>query len=176
MPPPLRPTSTTPASPVLPLDGRARRLWGVTLAATVLVLALAVAPPWLPEGVRAVVHDGFSAVCHQMASRSFHAHGVAFAVCHRCTGIYAGLVVGVLAWPLVRTWGERTLAPRVPLALGLATLPLSIDWALGFFGLWENTPPSQATTGAVFGVVAGLLLARGLAGGLRRVHTAPLLS
>ena len=157
------------------LTGRALRTWGAALAVTTAVLGLVVAPPWLPEAVRTVVHEGFAVLCHQMPSRSFHAHGVAFAVCHRCTGIYAGLVVGVLVWPLVRHWVERTIGPRVRLVLGLAVAPLGVDWALGFFGLWSNTPASQAATGAVFGVVAGLLLARGLAG-TQRMHVAALVS
>ncbi len=93
--------------------------WAVALVVVAVLLALAVSPPWLPRGVGAAVHAAFALVCHQIDGRSFHAHGVAFAVCHRCTGIYAGLVVGVLAWPLVRDAVERWMSPRVVGVLAL---------------------------------------------------------
>ena len=142
--------------------------WATALAVVALLLALAVSPPWLPPAVGAAVHAAFALVCHQLDGRSFHAHGlherpVAFAVCHRCTGIYAGLVAGVLAWPLARNAVERWMSPRVVVILGLACVPIGIDWALGATGLWANTAASQALTGGVFGAVAGLLAARGAA-------------
>lgn len=140
---------------------RAVRAWAAALTLTLGVLLLVVAPPWLPTAAAEAVHQAFAPLCHQMSSRSFHVHGVAFAACHRCTGIYAGLVLGVLAWPLLRTWVERAMAPRVALALALAAAPLGVDWALGFFGVWPNTTLTQTATGALFGAASGLLLARG---------------
>ena len=38
----------------------------------------------------------FSSVCHQMPDRSFIFSGFPFAVCHRCSGIYLGLILGTL--------------------------------------------------------------------------------
>ena len=65
------------------------------LALTVLVLFLALLPPFVSEKWRAVVMHAFSPVCHQMSARSPFLGGVQIAVCDRCIGIYLGLVLGV---------------------------------------------------------------------------------
>ncbi len=135
--------------------------WAAVVLVTAGLLALAVSPPWLPPSLAAGVRAAFAFTCHQIDGRSFHVHDIAFAVCQRCTGLYAGLALGALVWPLARTGVERWLAPRVLPVLLVACMPLGIDWALGATGLWANTPLSQAATGAVLGVVAGLLAARG---------------
>ncbi len=56
-------------------------------------------------------------------------------------------------------WLQRHAARLLLLSL----VPATVDWLLGVTGLWANTPLSQALTGGVFGAVAGLYLARGLA-------------
>jgi hypothetical protein len=49
---------------------------------------------------------------------------------------------------------------RAAVLFFLALLPTSVDWALGATGLWANTPASRIGTGAVLGLVAGLLIGR----------------
>ena len=149
--------------PALLLLPRAVRLG--TLAAAggaALLLALIFAPPFLPDGPRAVVERAFALVCHRLPDRSFHAGGVALGVCHRCTGIYAGLLAGALAFPLLVRW-DRVLDRRAALLLGGSLVPLGLDWTLDALGLWANTPASRVATGAVFGLAAGVYLARGIA-------------
>ena len=162
MPPPLR-LDTLAGPPLRRAAPPVTWTWAAALAVSALVLLLAVSPPWVPTSLGAEVLRGFRTLCHQMPSRSFHVHGVAFAVCHRCTGLYAGVAAGVLVWPLVRTWVEGAVAPRLRAVLVASVIPLGIDWGLTFIGLWENTVVTQTATGALAGVVAGLLLARGLA-------------
>lgn len=127
------------------------------------VCMLVVLPPFLPVGVRAGLMQAFHAVCHQLPERSFHISGIPLAVCHRCTGIYAGLLVGALSFPLLSVFDE-TLWPRSRAALGLSLLPMAVDWTGDVLGLFTNTPLSRTLTGFAFGFVAAYLLARGLAG------------
>ena len=134
--------------------------WAPALAG--LVLTLVVLPPFVPAPLRAALYAAFSPVCHQLGDRSFHVAGEAFAVCHRCTGIFAGLVVGALAWPFVRPFADA-LARRAPLVLAAALAPTALDWAVGVAGVWTNTPASRTLTGALFGAAAGVYLARGFA-------------
>lgn len=135
--------------------------WAAVVLVTMALFALAVSPPWLPKGLADGVRLAFALACHQLDERSFHVHDIAFAVCQRCTGLYTGLALGALLWPLASRAVERLLAPRVLTVLLAACVPLGIDWALGATGLWVNTPVSQSLTGAFFGVVAGMLAGRG---------------
>lgn len=133
--------------------------WAVASALAVGVAALAASPAVLGADAGTLVHGAFAPFCHQMPARSLHAYGVPFALCHRCFGVVAGLALGVVAGPLL---GARLggLAAQPPLVvLGLAAFPTSLDWLLGATGVWANTGASRLTTGALFGVAAGLLLA-----------------
>lgn len=154
-----------------PLDGpgalgsgpsRAALARGVllALAATGTLLLLVFAPPFLPAEPRAGLESAFSMLCHRLPARSFHLHGVALGMCQRDTGLVAGLVLGALAYPFVHRLDMR-IGPKAPLVLAAAALPLALDWALTFFGLWENTPLSRTATGALAGLVAGVFLTRG---------------
>ena len=105
---------------------------------------------------------GFQAVCHQLPDRSFAVGGVPLALCHRCTGIAAGLVAGVFAVPLLGR-GRRLLVRFERPLLMLALLLLAADWLLGVGGLWANTAATRFGTGFLFGVAAGYLLARSVA-------------
>lgn len=133
--------------------------WGIASVLALGVAALAASPSLLGFEGGALVRQAFAPFCHQMPTRSPHVHGAAFALCHRCFGIVAGLALGVLVGPLFSARLGR-LAALPPLAvLGVAVLPTSIDWLLGATGVWANTGASRLATGAVFGVAAGLLIA-----------------
>ncbi len=136
-------------------------LWRAAVLASAAVLLLVLSPPWLPDAPARAVEASFSWLCHQMPDRTLHVGGAPVALCHRCLGILAGLVAGL------------ALAPRVPgLPLGAraqarglvaAGLPTAVDWTLAALGIWANTPLSRSTTGALFGLVAGLLVGVNLA-------------
>ena len=133
--------------------------WAVAVLLAMGVVALAASPPFLGFQAGAVVVDGFSAFCHQMASRSPHLHGVPFALCHRCTGVIAGITLGLLAGPFVPRILARLEALPPLVVLAAAALPTSADWFLGATGVWANTGASRLGTGALFGAAAGLLIA-----------------
>lgn len=128
-----------------------------------LLLALAASPGWLPAELGATVRGGFAWLCHQIPERSPHTHGVAWALCHRCVGILAGVLVALLAAPALPARALAALDRLRPGRLVVAALvPLGIDWSLTVLGLWLNTPVSRLLTGGIFGVAAGLVLALAL--------------
>jgi uncharacterized membrane protein len=106
------------------------------------------------------IYKAFSYVCHQIPERSFFIAGHQFAVCARCTGIYAGFTVATLLYPLVRSLKQTDAPPRKWLFIGAA--PLAIDFAVGYLGIWENTHSSRFATGALLGAVAVFYVMPGL--------------
>ena len=106
------------------------------------------------------IYHAFSYVCHQIPERSFFIAEHQFAVCARCTGLYAGFTIATVLYPLVRSL-RQTVAPKRKW-LFLAAAPLAIDFGLGFFGIWENTHSSRFATGALLGAVAVFYVLPGL--------------
>lgn len=100
------------------------------------------AAPWL--------YAFFGPICHQLPERSFAAFGEALAVCHRCSGLYGGFFLGLLAWPFLPAAGRRLLAaPRWIVAFAL---PLLLDVA------WPgNLPPIRFATGLLAAFPVALL-------------------
>jgi uncharacterized membrane protein len=142
----------------------ARRAWGAALAlAAALVALIAAAPLLRASGAGAVaeaLYGGFGVVCHQMGWRSLHVAGEPLAVCARCFGLYAGALAGVAAYPLARALARRDLPARAWLLA--AALPTSVDFALGLFGVWENTHASRFLTASLLGVVTAFYIVPGL--------------
>lgn len=120
--------------------------WGLAVLGAALVVGLTVLPPFVGPGWRVALMQAFDGVCHQLAERSPHWHGVQLAVCDRCFGIYTGLLAGTLSYPLFRRWDATLKRHLAPLLL-LAALPAAIDWGGDFVGLWLNTPVSRFVTG-----------------------------
>lgn len=144
----------------------------VSLVALSLVGSIIAAPLAQDYGhpaLASTIYKAFSFVCHQIPDRSFHLAGHQFAVCSRCTGLYAGFAVAALAYPLVRSLKTTDTPPR--LWLILAAVPLAVDFALGYFSIWENNHLSRFTTGALLGAVAVFYIVPGLlelSSGIRR--------
>jgi uncharacterized membrane protein len=142
------------------------QLWSVWAICAIFMTAwmgLILAAPWLMEHghplVARALYLGFKPLCHQIDARSFHLHDYPFAVCARCTGIYAGLAVGILLFPVLRSL-RRLDSPSKWLLIA-APIPTTIDFALGFFGLWANTHWSRFVTAAFFGVIASFYIIPG---------------
>jgi uncharacterized membrane protein len=127
--------------------------WALTASFVLAVLGLIVLAPWARAhehgALSAAVYSGFSATCHQIPERSFHLEGFPLAVCARCFGLYAGAAAGVLFYPLARGLARRDAPGRAWLLLAAA--PTTIDFALGFFGVWENTHLSRFLTAVLLG-------------------------
>ena len=121
-----------------------------------LLVALVLLPPFVSEPVREVIMHAFAPVCHQLADRSPHLAGTQLAVCHRCFGAYTGIFIGTVIYLFIRKWPARI---RPVSALAVAALPGVVDWGGDVLGIWVNSAASRVTTGAWFGLLAGLLLA-----------------
>ena len=107
-------------------------------------------------GVSSPVYGFFSYLCHQMPSRSFHLDNHAFAVCSRCFGVYFGLLFGFVIYPFIRPIGETEPLSRIWLFLSL--VPITIDWSLGVFGIWDNTHLSRFLTGLILGAACAVFI------------------
>lgn len=127
-----------------------------------LVVMIIGAPVALSHGytsTASVIYKIFSPLCHQISARSFHVDNHPFAVCARCTGIYAGFATGVIFYPLMRTLGRRDTPARKWLFLSI--VPIFVDWTLGVTGIWANTHLSRVLTGGLFGTVCALYVVPG---------------
>jgi uncharacterized membrane protein len=141
--------------------GRIRWGWASAVACTATLVVLSALPPFVPPPVRAILMEAFSPFCHQLPLRSPHLDGVQLAACHRCIGLYWGLLLGTLSLGLL--YDKRTTLRRyAPFVVGASVLPLSIDWGGDAIGLWVNTPLSRFLTGGLFGLVAGYYLAHAI--------------
>jgi uncharacterized membrane protein len=144
---------------------RSRWLAAATIAAWTFV-----AGSFLPP-VLTILHRGggptldalYSPLCHQSAARSFQIGGQRIAVCARCLGAYAGGALGLsfaLLGLVLR--GDR----RVWLALAAA--PCAVDVGLRMCGAPGAGNALRALLALPPGLVAGLLLAEGIADLARR--------
>lgn len=102
---------------------------------------------WLGEPI----YFFFSAICHQKPERSFHLFGEQLAACHRCTGLYLGFFLGLLALPRLPRL-TRWLLQR-PARVVLFAVPMLID--VGLYTL--NTFATRFLTGLVAAFPIALL-------------------
>jgi uncharacterized membrane protein len=139
-------------------------VWIAAAAISFAIVGLIVAAPLAQAHgnfqFAASIYKTFSFVCHQIPERSFHLAGNKFAVCSRCTGLYSGFAVAVLAYPLTRSL-RNTATPSI-LWLILAALPLAIDFSVGYFNIWANTHASRFATGALFSATTVFYIVPGL--------------
>ena len=136
--------------------------WSFAVLACAFVLVLAVLPPFVGPGFRHALMQGFDLTCHQIPHRSFQIGGIPLALCHRCTGVVAGLVIGSLAVGLFRK-SDSHFGRHLRMILLFSILPMLVDWGIDALGVWANTPFSRVATGLVFGIIAGYTFAWALA-------------
>jgi uncharacterized membrane protein len=131
-------------------------VWLIIALGTVVITSAIIAAPLALSSGRLVwalpIYHAFSLVCHQIPERSFFIAGHPFAVCARCFGLYAGFTLATIAYPLLTSLKKTDAPPRK--WLFIAAAPLVIDYAIGAFGIWNNTHSSRFITGALLGSVA----------------------
>lgn len=139
-------------------------LWLLVLIVSLLFLiAIFGAPVAMATEHPAVgltTYQSLHVLCHQIPERSFFIAGYKLAVCARCTGLYAGFAAAALCYPLVGSLRRAQTPDRK--WLFLAAAPLAIDFALGFFDIWENTHWSRFATGVLLGGVTVFFVVPGL--------------
>ncbi len=154
-----------PATNYISLDlhkrfrAQAINVWLIAASIVALWFVLIVAAPLLStNGIAgsSPIYTFFSYICHQIPERSLYLGGRQLAVCSRCFGVYFGLLAGILAYPLWRPIDEIEPLPRYWLFLSL--VPITIDWSLTIFGVWENTHASRFITGLILGATCATFI------------------
>ncbi len=129
-------------------------LYGLTLAGSALWLLAAILAPFFASRaprLAAGLYACFSPFCHQIPARSFALFGHPLAVCARCTGIYAGISAGLLAYPKIRGFAALRL-PSTRIFL-LLSAPIALDAAGYWLGLWSSGNILRFLTGFTWGVI-----------------------
>jgi len=128
-------------------------LWGGLCAAQIAAPLLAQLGD---RSSASLLYSLFSPVCHQDPGRSFSICGYSLAVCHRCAGIYWGLLLGV--WFPFALIGVLESPLRRRAWVLCAAAPMLLDAGLQFTGWWGATAVTRAITGFVFGALLSSLL------------------
>lgn len=127
--------------------------YGLILLAVICWVIATIMPAYLQAQGQVIpaflIRKIFSPICHQMVERSFWFLGYPLAVCARCSGIYFGVLLGTLFYPVIKNYQQSSLPPRSYLIVML--LPTTIDFLLGTFHILENTHFSRAFTGVLAG-------------------------
>jgi uncharacterized membrane protein len=139
---------------------QARKVWIIGLTIVALwTLAIIAAPVAKANDLLTIANplfSFFSYICHQIPDRSFHVLGEQFGVCSRCFGVYFGILAGFAAYPIWRSIDTTEPLPRFWLFLSI--IPISIDWSLTIFGIWENTQWSRFITGLILGFACAIFI------------------
>lgn len=133
---------------------QAVKVWLIGLAVVAFWVSLIAAAPLAKAnglaGFSSPLYLFFGFLCHQISERSLHIDGEQLAVCSRCFGVYFGLLFGFAIYPLWRSIDDIEPLPRFWLFFSL--VPITLDWSLTMFGIWENTHLSRFVTGLILGV------------------------
>jgi uncharacterized membrane protein len=139
-----------------------RLIWLISTIVVFAIVALIVIAPLTAGSVFAnSIYGGFAVVCHQLSERSYFISGHKLAVCSRCIGLYAGFALTLLMYPLLRPLRSVDWPP--PVWLVLSAVPMTIDFALTFLGVWENTHTSRLLTGLLLGSATVFYVMPGIA-------------
>ncbi len=135
-----------------------KRIYTVFIASVTLWCLLILAAPLLRgsgssvgEIASNILYTGFSRICHQLDSRSFHLLGAKFGVCVRCTSIYFSFFVGVALYPFLRRLKSASLPSLGWMVLALG--PMVLDVLMNDLGILDSTSLSRVVTGSVSGFV-----------------------
>lgn len=117
----------------------------------------------------AFAYSAGAIVCHQLPERSFVWAGRQWPVCARCSGLYLGVALGLVAWIAVRRMMRvGPVEPRRAIGwLAMAAAPTAISWASGVTGFWDGTNVIRAVLALPLGLVGGAVVAAVAAKDLR---------
>lgn len=154
--------STNAGSDRSPSTTRARAVVSLVALAAVLWIVGSVAPPALEasgfERTAAWVRLAYAPLCHQIEGRCFSLAGGPIAVCARCSGLYVGGLVGLLAAAWMAGWHRRP-APWVFFA---AVAPTVVQWISVRLGAPEPGALFRFVVSLPAGLACGWYLAHAL--------------
>ncbi|RLF62622.1 MAG: DUF2085 domain-containing protein [Thermoplasmata archaeon] len=93
-------------------------------------------------------------LCHQKKERSYFINGNQMPFCSRCTGIFLGFAIGMLASIILQK--RICFSDKTVLFILVLMLPLIIDGTMQLFGAWESKNIIRITTGTLTGVAGSL--------------------
>ncbi len=96
-----------------------------------------------------LIYIFYGKICHQIDGRSFHIAGHKLAVCSRCTGLYGGFMLGLVAYPFLYSLQSSRQTSRI--WLFMAAVPMFVDVMLNTSGLYSSTFLTRLITGGVLG-------------------------
>lgn len=94
----------------------------------------------------------FRVMCHGIVTRCLTLFDVPMPICARCTGLYLGLMAGILAF-LAMPWVTEKVMRVVSM---VAVAPLALDGLTQLAGLRESTNPLRMATGIAAGLAFGM--------------------
>jgi uncharacterized membrane protein len=154
-------------------------LVGLACLAAAVFLSGVVVVPWLETvGAGGLPRLAYRPLCHQIPGRCLDLGAGPLAVCARCSGLYLGGLLGLVAALMTGALrGRRAPCPSWRV-LAITALPSLVDVAAGQLGLGELSPWPRFVVATAPGVVLGLLLAYAVEdladrSTARRARTAP---
>ncbi|MBZ0203963.1 MAG: DUF2085 domain-containing protein [Ignavibacteria bacterium] len=137
----------------------------ILLIAVIWCAGILVAPLWAgADGIKGSISDGiysfYSSSCHQLESRSHFLGEHKFGVCSRCTAIYFGFLLGVIAYPFVRKLSHIDLPSLFYLFIPVALMLL--DVALDLADVQKNSFITREITGGIIGVILPFFIIPGI--------------
>ncbi len=136
-----------------------RTTYVVILFGTILWCSLILLAPYLAASsspIAEFVYRAFHPICHQLPERSFHLFGAKLAVCVRCSSIYFSFLVGVVLYPFVRGLHNTRTPSRTFLFATL--LPIVLEVATEWVGLYQSTALTRSLTGAFLGFILSFIV------------------
>jgi len=132
---------------------RDTRIAALCIAAMALIIlgGSSLATVLIAHGATEWLRLPFKLLCHGIARRCLVIDGTPMPVCARCLGIYAGLIAGLLLYPLAPL-KERWMR----MVLAAAAIPILVDGLTQAMGLRESTNPLRLATGLTVGAAFGL--------------------
>jgi uncharacterized membrane protein len=125
----------------------------LTLIGITLWMGLILLAPYLQSrfpGMAKFIYAVFAPTCHQIPSRCLYIFGYPMAVCARCFGIYSGFLLGTMFFPLIKGFSAPSLPPAK--AIIAVSVPMVIDAAGNFLGVWASSNPVRLATGVLWGI------------------------
>ncbi|MDI6401776.1 DUF2085 domain-containing protein [Balneolaceae bacterium ANBcel3] len=99
----------------------------------------------------------FSTICHQQVDRSYRIQGIPLAVCVRCTGFFAGVLLSFLCFSVFKGFVSSEKSKNIRIFL-YTMLVLMMDWVANLFQLWQTPEHIRMLTGFSWGGAAGICL------------------
>jgi uncharacterized membrane protein len=106
----------------------------------------------------------FRAFCHGIESRCLELWGVPMPICARCTAIYAGFALGLIAFVILPRVEERLLR----IAVWAAATPMAVDGITQALRLRESTNGLRIATGSMAAFAFGFWVLSAIEEGVRR--------